>query len=228
MKGPDNKLSASAPRMDQRIFSGIPEIEKLLTYDNPRRAEYDELIAAARADMIGALEGGTHSFDTTPNPWGNREQDIIKAHLMDKPLFDLGGGSFSTMQYWAEICGASAYYNVEKYYVDPSTLSRPERIPQPPSSRKPNVIKMDMLDFVSRLQPNDCNFVINAIDTDLIKVLPYHLALAHELGRVVQADNIVCGKQSAVFARLDRYGFERVQFPGQIDPHNDTCVFVKK
>ncbi|HEV7424286.1 MAG TPA: hypothetical protein VGO21_03795, partial [Candidatus Paceibacterota bacterium] len=139
-------------------------------------------------------------------------------YLPSRPLIDLAGGSLSIMAKFAEIHNAGPCDNVEITYRDLSGL--------PPSEDKekfkplvsPTIVKMDILDFLSKLEPKGgyttANYTINGFDILMVQNDQYHEAVATELGRVVQTGSIVFGMNSMVLEKLGRYGFTRIEIPG--------------
>jgi len=149
---------------------------------------------------------------------GERNEEAVvrlRPYLEGKPLFDLAGGS-GIMSEFAKTCGATSYYNIDKYFNGSS---------QAPTS---SFVRMDILDFLSRMQPMSANFTINGLDTIWIYNEAYHLGLAKELARITQSGNIVFGIEAEVLRELSRlktYGFDKLPFLGYGDMEG---VFEKR
>src|SRR3989338_5534956 len=211
-------------------------IESLLTFVNPRREEYNELIKVAERFRNGlgrrlstTGEGGVYASSWLDSRIvGEKAIEVLKSYLAGKPLFDLGGGSLSVMNRFTQSCEGTTYYNIERYFHDSVPVS--ENSIRCGSSIDPTrVIRMDMLDFVSKLKPLSANFTINGIDSFWIPDKRYHEALARELGRVTQVGNIVFGNSAETLPLLLKYGFVKLD-QSVVDRYldlEDQGIFLK-
>ena len=183
---------------------GVPKIENFLTFRNPRTSEYRELIQAVGQNLYegGAVTGekGLHSkswFD--PLIVDQDVENTLKGYLPSRPLIDLGGGSLSIMGKFAETYQAGPYNNVEITYRSTSELPATEDIEKFKPATPPVIVKMDILDFLSKLDPKGiyaaANYTINGIDEIVIENDRYHEAIARELGRFFVPLKAICSKK---------------------------------
>ena len=170
---------------------------------------------------------------------------FMREQLAAVPLIDLGCGDIFgypgnvTMILAAKQLGLPAYIGVDKYnvgrgnryaartiesncHVSIDDLS--ETLEQYKDENRASVfddlaievVKADMLDFVSRLNSGVYNFTINGIDHAILhdNKGEYSQALAEELARASETGSVVFGGSSEIFYYLARVGFTLLDVPG--------------
>ena len=215
-------------------------LQELLSYDNPRRQEYEELVRLEEYalktfrmnrmpitnfsrvwdEIIGSQTPKKDSFSKERK----NVQRFIKVGLTGEILIDLGSGPINCLDTdnltsIAKMLGASAYIGVEKFPSDLSlALDLYKNIADPRliESRAPMdhlEVKADMLEFISRVKSNSANITINGIDASVLwDTRSYSEALAREIARVVRVGGIAFGHNSDVSTYLGNYGLKRMEF----------------
>ncbi len=184
--------------MEKEKISQTPDFRSLLTYENPKREFYDQLILD-ETQRNGYARGSKDRFMAYSweiNGWGQHVASYLKA----KPLVDLGGGYLQEIAILAEAAQSSIYCNVDKY------VEETDRNPDIPHQ----LLTMDLLDFLSRLEGISTNFSINSIDRVIIDDERYHKGIAEELGRIMDGDTVVFGLNAYAFKYLSDFGFEDI------------------
>ncbi|MBI5220882.1 MAG: hypothetical protein HY978_03565 [Candidatus Liptonbacteria bacterium] len=176
-------------------------------YDNPRAAEYEQLIEATLKPTIedrlrtsfaykwNLLLGDRGEVRLLPKNYPRREKlakllEFMKQRLAGQTVFDLGGGRDCALYELMAICGVKDYINVDYYSQSPSDQLAPriERLPY----INFHIIPEDMLRFVSQLTTAD-NFALNGIDHEILPVQEYRYALGREIARALKPEGIVFG-----------------------------------
>jgi hypothetical protein len=222
------------------------DLKQLFTFEHPERTLIDTLVQAetfARCanlpdEYSASMWGFLTEEDTGWSPvLGDRGQAVatfMKGIIPKVPLVDLGcGGVFvypgnKTMIYAAQQLGLPAYIGVDRYnvgtedpWLDPTVNVLTER--QKDSLKIYGVtidtalVRADMLDFASRMEPGVFNVTVNGIDHHILRQPErYSAALAKELGRVCLPGSMVLGNASEVFYSLcNSNEFRRVEVPNE-------------
>ncbi|MBI5530259.1 MAG: hypothetical protein HY918_02040 [Candidatus Doudnabacteria bacterium] len=126
-----------------------------------------------------------------------KDRDYIKGRLSSSVLVDLGGGR-SLMKTVAKSYGSLGYINTDlnsesDEVVDPFSKEGQEILLNGTDEFRSVLVKMDMLDFVSRLPDNSVNFTANGIDNFIIGRGKYNNALAKEITRTLKPGGIIFG-----------------------------------
>ncbi len=162
------------------------------------------------------------------------QMENIRYSMEGKPFIDLGGGEFSAMETFAREHGAASYVNVDSFHpikqlmensvdtvnaTDTASTADTEGttgaegiifVEQDPNYDYERIIvPQDMLLFLSRMQPMECNFAVNGIDGFIISDDKYHKALTEELARVSAPGSLVFCANSVVVEYLEKNGFVR-------------------
>lgn len=163
--------------------------------------------------------------------------DELAPKLTGNPLFDLGGGIVEDLQrqdmdvflQMANRCGVSVYVDVDRFLIqdekdenyfgktgsvnpskDMASDAEKKRLQEMYPDTQIALVQADMLDFISRLNENAGNFVINGIDRFVIPDQKYHTALARELRRTTKKGGIIMGVNSEVLKQLDPDVFQPI------------------
>lgn len=159
----------------------------LLTYANPRFDEYRRLASRSRS-IPSDVEYSvvlTKWLEKMANPKIQEQREFFRQHLAGQTLIDLGGGYRFALQEFAEECKAARYVVVDVFGDARSFTTK--------TGMQVASYRMDMLEFVARLQPGSVNVVSNGIDSSIIRSAAYHRALAEEVERVLPSGGLVFG-----------------------------------
>jgi len=216
--------------------------QSLLTFENPRMKEYDELLARlAKERKTGSIDQEPYSDQWKLLIFGEElGRDVpalryLREKLKGKWLLDLGSGS-GGMKDVARILGVSRYIGVDKYPGRKESGSGYKDIVLKESANGSTievaVASGDMLQFIARLPSESVNITINGIDVSIINDESYYKALATEIARVTPSGGIVFGVNAEVFRYLDQSVFEPLIgsiFINDSD-HTETGanIFIKK
>lgn len=162
------------------------------------------------------------------------QMEKIRQAMKDKPFIDLGGGEFSAMETFAKEHGVTSYVNVDNFHPLNELMQNSTEVVDDtgegakesngPDSKSEGVVfveqnpdydyekiivPQDMLSFLSKMQPTECNFALNGIDGFVINSNKYHKALAEELARVSLPGNLVFATNSVAVEYLEKNGFAR-------------------
>jgi len=194
-------------------------LRNFLTYDHPDRENLQKLIELERQTNPGRLPQrfsdrwrdkfyDRYGADRgkRPSAW-EKLGPFFEQKLKGDILIDLGGGDSRTIHEMADIVGVKTYINVDvgsdndPYAGHPMPAENYWRL-----SNEQREIPMeamdvydDMLDFVSRLPDNSSNFILNGIDSYVLKNEEYRKALFKELVRATKEGGVLFGFESDIW-----------------------------
>ncbi len=212
---------------------GRVSLRDFLTYENPKIAEYRELMRQNQQEGSRMEDGFAMQWsEILYNPGSNDSQvnynpsrwevarDYFKEKLSGGVLIDVGGNTgnqIDTMRAFAKKFGARTYIDVDLMNggpPDPFTAVRANEsqyLELPPEERigamDEYLVTADMLDFVSRLPDNSCNFAENGIDQYILGTgrngTEYGKALFREMIRATRVGGIIFGIESDMWGNSD-------------------------
>jgi len=131
----------------------------------------------------------------------NELSKFLEVHLRGQLLIDLGAGTGRTVGDICRIFGVKDYVSVDRHYMDfPNKLESSDISYREEESEGLHeiLVNSDMLDFISRMPDNRGNFILNGIDSWVIRENDYFEALAKELIRTTKKDGIIFGIESDI------------------------------
>lgn len=224
------------------------ELDKIIA--NERFAEVPDMPDAYSNSQWGFIEDhGKSGSPVVSNP--RKVYRFMKENLPKAPLVDLGCGAIFgypgnlTMLRAAEQLGLPAYIGVDRHnvgtgepnlYTSIDDLSKRleryrnrDELPEF-TNLDVEVVRADMLDFVSRMIAGVYNFSINGIDHNILydEGSKYSKTLATELARASKKGSIVLGCNSEAFYHLARTGFKLLDVPADSKMKNNIHGWIFK
>lgn len=226
---PEGPEQYAPPEAERKV-----SLRHILTYDNPKLAEYQRLIQHIKEK--GAGVSLSESFapqwkrvlyfqvdrDRDPEynpPRTEKARAYFREKLTGETLIDVGGGrgrQTENLRALAKKSGVQTYINVDLGKVlDPYTALPAEPIDYwqlPPEERaRPMdeyLVEADMLDFVARIPNNSSHFAVNGIDSHVLSYEKegdeYANALFEEMVRATKVGGILFGIESDIWQRDER------------------------
>lgn len=206
-------------------------LTELLTYQNSQRENYESLIAGIEPRKITCSLPAGHS-------WARRlkrdHHRLLQHKLKDGILVDLGCGSND--RDWEGMAGLAKYFGVKAYIgVDvffPYETGSFTNVASPKRKAEYSPLQLvlvceDMLRFLHQLPDQSVNIAISCIDTNIIRPVVYHQAVAKEIERVTAG--IVLGRLADPIDYLSRDIFTEERSKWEKDFYErGSGVFVKK
>jgi len=195
-----------------------------LSHRNPRD-DYYRTVVGGSTNYLESPEFAQESIEASlDNP---RLREFFRSKLKGEILVDCGGGREEFMKKLAVEWGAGAYLNLDgqlqaydkssnwQEYSEPfpgvdgaRIFSMRFRSPNREGETEIQGIDGDMLRVVARFPDNSVNYVLNAIDNDIILVGDYWRALAAEIERTTKTGGVVFGYNNLLLNHLSPSKFK--------------------
>lgn len=196
------------------------DVEKMLAYNNPNAKQYRQLAERQGRSGESRLDhpyvyGWDRLIRNDKSQGAETLRKDLRNLLSGKVLIDLGCNTAVAMGLIAKELGASAYIGVDLHYQ----ALQPGRKGETYEPMEFHFHSGDMLEFVSRLTPDNINFSINGIDGNVLGVNAeeYSKALSIELKRATLSGSAILVCCSYVENYLPEAGFRCITRQGRCE-----------
>ena len=126
--------------------------------------------------------------------WG-KQIELFREKLNGEVLVDPGGGN---LPFFASHFGARAYIGVNRSFNTQVNTIGSDRIIDREKEGDTDLIILegDMLEFVSRINSDSVNFVMNGVDFSIIQDERYNQAIAKEMIRATKPGGLIFGRSA--------------------------------